>query len=103
MTAFNAAEYAHTLGSQAKAASALMAKTQTATKNIALGKLAELLRANVAPLQAENAKDIARAMAAGLANAASSATAAAAFAMNFIHPPEFVNSCDFREMLHLQQ
>ena len=45
MNAFNAAEYALNLGAQAKAASALMAKAQTATKNAALGKLAELLRA----------------------------------------------------------
>ena len=67
MNAFNAAEYALNLGAQAKAASALMAKAQTATKNAALGKLAELLRANVGPLQAENAKDVARATAAGLA------------------------------------
>jgi glutamate-5-semialdehyde dehydrogenase len=44
-----------------------MAKAQAATKNRALRKLAELLRANVAPLQIDNAKDIARAVAAGLA------------------------------------
>ena len=43
-----------------------MAKAQTATKNIALSKLAELLRANAQALQADNAKDIARATAAGL-------------------------------------
>ena len=67
MNAFNIAEYCHTLGQQAKAASSLMAKAQTATKNIALSKLAELLRANVQALQADNAKDIARAVSAGLA------------------------------------
>ena len=44
-----------------------MAKAQTATKNIALSKLAELLRANVQALEADNAKDIARAVSAGLA------------------------------------
>ena len=67
MNALNIAEYSQTLGLQARAASALMAKAQTATKNTALTKLAELLRANVEPLQAENAKDLARAMTAGLA------------------------------------
>ncbi|MEY4735984.1 MAG: hypothetical protein RL302_303 [Pseudomonadota bacterium] len=61
------AEYAQTLGLQAKAASALMARAQTATKNIALRKLAALLRENTQALQVENAKDIERAMAAGLA------------------------------------
>ena len=59
-------EYCSTLGAQAKAASALMAKASTATKNMALRRLAELLRANVEPLQAENAKDITRATQAGL-------------------------------------
>jgi glutamate-5-semialdehyde dehydrogenase len=67
MNAPNIQEYAQTLGLQAKTASALMAKAQTATKNIALVKLAELLRANLKPLQAENAKDIARATQGGLA------------------------------------
>ena len=66
MNATNIAEYTQSLGLQAKAASALMARAQTATKNIALQKLAALLRANVEPLQAENAKDIDRAMVAGL-------------------------------------
>ena len=67
MNALTMADYAQTLGLQAKTASALMAKAQTATKNIALCKLAELLRANIEPLQTENAKDITRAVAAGLA------------------------------------
>ncbi len=44
-----------------------MAKAQTDTKNIALLKLAALLRANVQALQADNAKDVDRAVAAGLA------------------------------------
>jgi glutamate-5-semialdehyde dehydrogenase len=61
------AEYAQTLGLQAKAASALMARAQTATKNIALRKLAALLRENTQALQVENAKDIERAVAVGLA------------------------------------
>lgn len=61
------AELMQKLGAQAKTASALMAKANTASKNAALRRLSALLRANVAPLQAENAKDIARATAAGLA------------------------------------
>ena len=67
MNALNIAEYAQTLGLQAKSAAAFMAKAQTATKNTALLKLAALLRANVQALQADNAKDIDRAVAAGLA------------------------------------
>jgi glutamate-5-semialdehyde dehydrogenase len=67
MNVLNIVDYTQALGSKAKQASALMAKAQAATKNRALRKLAELLRANVAPLQIDNAKDIARAVAAGLA------------------------------------
>ena len=67
MNALNIAEYAQTLGLQAKAASAHMAKASTATKNAALIKLAALLRSNMQFLQADNAKDIDRALAAGLA------------------------------------
>jgi glutamate-5-semialdehyde dehydrogenase len=67
MNALNLAEYTQTLGLQARAASALMAKAQTATKNTALLNLAGLLRANVESLQVENAKDLARATQAGLA------------------------------------
>ena len=59
--------YAHTLGLQAKQACALMAKAQTAIKNKALRRLAELLRANTAALQIDNARDLERAVAAGLA------------------------------------
>jgi glutamate-5-semialdehyde dehydrogenase len=66
MNAFNLSDDVQTLGSQAKAASALMASASSATKNIALRKLAELLRAHVEPLQIDNAKDIERAIAAGL-------------------------------------
>ena len=67
MNATNITEYTNTLGAQAKAASALMARAQAATKNIALRKLASLLRENVQALQVDNAKDIERAVAAGLA------------------------------------
>jgi glutamate-5-semialdehyde dehydrogenase len=56
-----------TLGLQAKQASALMAKAPAATRNAALRSLAKLLRANVDALQTDNAKDLARAVAAGLA------------------------------------
>ena len=67
MNALNIAEYTHALGLQAKAASALMARATAATKNIALRSLARLLRENTAALQTENAKDLDRARAAGLA------------------------------------
>ena len=67
MNALNLSEYTQTLGLQARAASGLMAKAPTATKNTALLTLAGLLRANVESLQAENAKDLTRATDAGLA------------------------------------
>ena len=67
MNATSTSELMNTLGSQAKAASALMAKAGAATKLKALRELARLLRENVAPLQVENAKDLERARAAGLA------------------------------------
>ena len=54
-------------GQQAKVASAAMAKVSTATKNSALKRLAALLRENTEALQIDNAKDLARAQAAGLA------------------------------------
>jgi glutamate-5-semialdehyde dehydrogenase len=56
-----------TLGQQAKVASALMAKASAATKQRALRGLAALLRAHVDQLQADNAQDLERARAAGLA------------------------------------
>ena len=56
------------LGQQAKVASAAMAKASTATKNSALKRLAALLRENTEALQIDNAKDLARALAAGLAS-----------------------------------
>ena len=67
MNALTITEYTQTLGSQAKAASALMAAASAATKNRALRLLAGLLRANVDELQVDNAKDLDRAVAAGLA------------------------------------
>ena len=67
MNALNIAEYTQTLGLQAKAASARMAKASTATRNAALRRLAALLCANAAGLEQDNVKDIERAVAAGLA------------------------------------
>ena len=67
MTATNIIEYTHALGSQAKVAAAQMARAPAAIKNAALRRLAALLRENTAALQADNAKDIERAVAAGLA------------------------------------
>jgi glutamate-5-semialdehyde dehydrogenase len=55
-----------TLGQQAKTASALMAKASVAVKSAALKRLAALLRENIQALQIDNAKDLARAQAAGL-------------------------------------
>ena len=66
MNALNIAEYTHTLGLQAKTASALMARAPAAIKNKALLALARLLRENVQALQADNAADLQRARAAGL-------------------------------------
>ena len=66
MTTLNVADHMHALGAQAKVASAHMAKASAAVKNTALRKLAALLRDNIAALQIDNAKDIARAIAAGL-------------------------------------
>lgn len=66
MNATDTAAYATTLGAQAKAASALMAKASAATKNIALRQLAALLRQDQGPLQAANARDVERAQAQGL-------------------------------------
>jgi glutamate-5-semialdehyde dehydrogenase len=60
------AELMNRLGRQAKAASALMARASAARKVAALRALAALLRANVEPLQIDNARDLERARAAGL-------------------------------------
>jgi glutamate-5-semialdehyde dehydrogenase len=67
MTEIDTTDYALTLGSKAKVASALMAAAQTATKNRSLRRLAALLRENTQALQIDNARDIDRATAAGLA------------------------------------
>jgi glutamate-5-semialdehyde dehydrogenase len=67
MNALNVAEVMHSLGLQAREASARMAAASAADKSRALRGLAGLLRASVQALQDENAKDIARASAAGLA------------------------------------
>ena len=56
-----------TLGTQAKAAAALMAKAPADRKNQALRVLAHLLRTQGGALAAHNAQDIERAQAAGLA------------------------------------
>ena len=67
MNTTSTVELMATLGQQAKAASALMAKASAATKQRALRGLAALLQANVDSLQADNAQDLDRARAAGLA------------------------------------
>lgn len=54
------------MGSQAKVASALMARAPAAIKNRALLGLASLLRSQIAPLQAANTLDLERAKTAGL-------------------------------------
>jgi len=67
MNAMTIADTLQTLGLQAKTASALMAKAPAAVRNAALRRLAALLRTNTEPLQADNARDIERAVANGLA------------------------------------
>jgi glutamate-5-semialdehyde dehydrogenase len=67
MNALNIAEVMHSLGLQAREASARMAAASAAEKSTALRALAALLRANVQALQVDNAKDTQRATAAGLA------------------------------------
>ena len=66
MNAETTAELMNRLGQQAKVASALMARASSARKVAALRALAALLRANIEPLQQENARDLQRARAAGL-------------------------------------
>ncbi|MBC5764075.1 glutamate-5-semialdehyde dehydrogenase [Ramlibacter albus] len=67
MNALNISEYMQTLGVQARQASARMAKATAAEKNAVLKSLARLLRENVEALAKDNANDIERAVAAGLA------------------------------------
>ena len=68
MNALHIAEHMHLLGTQARAAAALMARATAADKRATLLRLAALLRQNQALLQAENAKDLARARASGLSD-----------------------------------
>ncbi|HBW62155.1 glutamate-5-semialdehyde dehydrogenase [Comamonas kerstersii] len=67
MNALNIAEYMQTLGLQAKVAAAQMARANAATKSKALLALARLLRESTEALQVDNAKDLERAVANGLA------------------------------------
>jgi glutamate-5-semialdehyde dehydrogenase len=67
MNALNIAEHMHGLGLQAREASARMAAATAAEKAAALRALAALLRDNVQALQADTARDLERASAAGLA------------------------------------
>ena len=67
MNALNVTEHMQALGLQAKTASALMARAPAAIKNKALKALARLLREQTEALQADNARDLQRARAAGLA------------------------------------
>ncbi|MET0541947.1 MAG: glutamate-5-semialdehyde dehydrogenase [Variovorax sp.] len=66
MNAFNVNEHMQALGLQAKAASAIMAKADSARKIKALRALARRLREVGPELAAANARDIERAVAAGL-------------------------------------
>ncbi len=61
------AELIRQMGQRARAAAARMAKAGAAQKNAALRRLAALLRAHEAALQQDNAQDVARAEAQGLA------------------------------------
>ncbi len=67
MNAISTTELMQTLGLQAKTASAQMARAPSAVKSKALRRLAVLLRENTAALQIDNAKDLDRAVAVGLA------------------------------------
>ncbi|MET4576952.1 glutamate-5-semialdehyde dehydrogenase [Ottowia thiooxydans] len=67
MNALNVAETMQLLGVQARQASSAMARASTAARNQALRELARLLRAHTDPLQIDNARDLERARAAGLA------------------------------------
>ena len=68
MNALHTVEHMHLLGTQARAASALMAWASAADKRAALLRLAALLREHQAPLQVENAKDLERARTNGLSD-----------------------------------
>ncbi|RRD57988.1 glutamate-5-semialdehyde dehydrogenase [Comamonadaceae bacterium OH2545_COT-014] len=66
MNAPNIAELMNALGAQARQAAAVMARASAAVRADALRRLAALLRAGTAALQASNQHDLARAEAAGL-------------------------------------
>ncbi|HQO54105.1 MAG TPA: glutamate-5-semialdehyde dehydrogenase [Ottowia sp.] len=66
MNALSIADHIHTLGLQARTASAQMARAPAAIKNKALRALARRLRDGVQALQTDNAQDLERAVAAGL-------------------------------------
>ncbi len=68
MNAHDTVEHLHLLGTQARAAAAMMARASAAGKRAALLGLAALLRQNQAPLQRANAKDLERARASGLSD-----------------------------------
>ncbi|HVZ42244.1 MAG TPA: glutamate-5-semialdehyde dehydrogenase [Ramlibacter sp.] len=67
MNALNVAEYVQGLGLQARQASARMASATAAEKNAVLRGIARLLRENAQALRSDNAKDLERAAAGGLA------------------------------------
>ncbi|MCW8207403.1 glutamate-5-semialdehyde dehydrogenase [Verminephrobacter aporrectodeae subsp. tuberculatae] len=67
MDTLHLAEHMRTLGHQARAAAALMARAPAASRNRALTALARRLRDNTPALQTENARDLEQAHAAGLA------------------------------------
>jgi glutamate-5-semialdehyde dehydrogenase len=67
MNAISTTELMQAIGLQAKIASAHMARAASSDKSNALRTLARLLRQNIAALQTDNAKDLQRATAAGLA------------------------------------
>ncbi|RYF76671.1 MAG: glutamate-5-semialdehyde dehydrogenase [Comamonadaceae bacterium] len=66
MNAFNVNEHMQALGLQAKTASAAMARSSTAARNTALGALARRLRQAGPGLAQANARDVDRAVEAGL-------------------------------------
>jgi glutamate-5-semialdehyde dehydrogenase len=66
MNAISTTELMQTMGVQAKAASAHMARAASSDKSNALRTLARLLRSNTAALQTNNAQDLQRAVVAGL-------------------------------------
>ncbi len=67
MNASSTAELMQLLGGQARRAAFEMARAPAVQKNAALKRLAALLRESGAALQTENAKDLSKAVAAGLA------------------------------------